>query len=213
MSGSADIRSVIRRSDATVLLRVELSNGEDRETVEFVLLDELFLQLDIKEGITDSETLSLLDMYAQVTAAYMSACASFAYVPSSLRALYLKLVRKGFSKEPSAHAIEMIRSHGFVDEDRIAHRRAELMLKKYWGRSKILLKLREEGFPDSVISDVSDMLCEVDFAENCARVIEKKFFVIPEDRKEKDRMYSSLKRLGYSAADIKNALRMLSKSE
>ena len=210
MSGSARIRSLTRRGDATVLLSVEVSRADEHEAVEFILLDELFLSLDLKVGEIDEEMLYTLDRYSEVTAAYLSACMSFAYVQSSLGALYTKLVGKGFSKETSAEAIEIIRERGFVDEDAVAMRRAEIMVKKLWGRTRILRKLREEGFPDSAIEGVSEELYDVDFAEMCARVIEKKFSGVPEDRKEREKMFASLSRFGYSAGDIRSAVRLIS---
>ncbi len=213
MSVSAEIRSLTRRGDASVIISVELSNGQEHESVEFILLDELFLSLDVGVGEIDPEKLSMLDIYSEATAAFFSACSSFAYVPSSLRALYQKLIGKGFSRDASSMAIDIVRDRGFVDEMSIAHRRAELMLKKLWGRQRILRKLREEGFPDHALEYVSSFLEDVDFAERCECVIEKKFDGVPEDRQERDRMYASLSRLGYSLADIKRAIASISEKK
>lgn len=209
MTGSAIVKGIARRGDSTVLVTVEVSNSSGQEGVEFILLDELFLLLDIEIGAEVGEALSDIDLYSQVTAAYSSALASFAYIPSSLRALYRKLIVKGFSKETSRAAIDIIRERGFVDEEDIAIRRAELMLEKLWGRSRILKKLCEEGFPGNVIERVSDSLDGVDFSESCKRVIEKKYTEIPEDRKERDKMYAALIRLGYSSSDIRKAISTL----
>lgn len=206
MSGSAIIKGIVRRGDSTCLLSVEVSNDSGRELVEFILIDELFLSLAIEIGDDVGDLLSEIDFYSQVTAAFSSACASFAYVPSSLKALYRKLIIKGFSKEASREAIEIVRERGFVDEEDIALRRAELMVEKLWGRGRILKKLYEEGFPSKVIEGVSDSLDEVDFAENCRRAIAKKYTPIPKERKERDKMYAALIRLGYSASDIREAI-------
>ena len=194
------------RGDSTYLVSVAVSNGEESEIVEFVLLDELFESLNIEVGDEIGNGLATLDHYSTVTAAYSSACLSFAYVQSSIKALYRKLIVKGFSKEASREAIDIVESRGFVDEENIAIRRAELMVEKLWGRSRILKKLYEEGFPASVIEGVAYELESVDFAENCRRVIEKKYRFIPDDRKERDKMYASLIRLGYSSADIRAAI-------
>jgi SOS response regulatory protein OraA/RecX len=127
-------------------------------------------------------------------------------VQSSLKALYRKLIVKGFSKEAGREAIEIVRLRGFVDEEDIALRRAELMVGKLWGRTRILKKLFEEGFPGKVIEHVSESLEDIDFAENCARAIEKKYSFIPKERQERDKMYAALIRLGYSSSDIKRAM-------
>ena len=145
MSGSAVIKGISQRGDSTYLLSVEVSNESGCEVVEFILLDELFEELLLDVGDEIAEELSLIDYNASVTAAYSSACASFAYVQSSIKALYRKLIVKGFSKEVSRDAIDIVRKRGFVDEEDIALRRAEIMIGKLWGRSRILKKLFEEG--------------------------------------------------------------------
>ncbi len=213
MRGSAIVKSISRRSDASYLMSVEVANESGSEIVEFILLDELFDSLDMEVGDEVSELLPTLDSYSDITAAFASACSSFAYVQASIKALYRKLISKGFSKETSREAIEIVRSRGFVDEQNIALRRAELMTEKLWGRSRILRKLFEEGFPEDVILNVSETLSEVDFARNCARVIEKKYSYLPEDRREREKMYASLSRLGYSSADIRKAMSLLKESE
>lgn len=206
MYKSAIVKGISRRGDSTYLVSVEVSNESGREVVEFVLLDELFEELMIEKGDEADDILPSIDFYSSVTAAYSSAISSFAYVQSSLKALYRKLIIKGFSKEASREAIEIVRTRGFVDEHDIAFRRAELMVEKLWGRSRILKKLYEEGFPSKVIESVSESLDEVDFSGNCARAIEKKYSCIPEDRQERDKMYASLIRLGYSSSDIRRAM-------
>ena len=213
MIGCATVKGIVRRGDSTYLVSIEVSNGGGSEAVEFILLDELFLSFDIEIGAEVGEMLSEIDFYSQVTAAYSSALASFAYVPSSLKALYRKLIVKGFSNEASREAVELIRERGFVDEEDIAVRRAELMLEKLWGRSRILKKLFEEGFPSEIIGRVSSSLDCVDFAEKCRCVIEKKYAAIPDERKERDKMYASLTRLGYSSADIRAAISQIRENE
>ena len=213
MLACAEITSIVRRGASTWLLSVEVSGGDKHESVEFLLLDELFLSLDVEVGEIDGDVLCEIDRCSEVTTAFMSACESFAYVPSSIRALYRKIVSKGYSRESSAEAIEIIRRRGFVDENAIALRRAELMVAKLWGRSRILHKLREEGFPDSALQRALVFLEDVDFVQNCARVIEKKFHCLPDDRCEREKIYASLSRLGYSLTDIKGAVKLLSENK
>jgi len=213
MSGSAVIKGISQRGDSTYLVSIDVANDSGRELVEFVLLEELLESLSIEIGDEIAEELSLIDYNASVTAAYSSACASFAYVQSSIKALYRKLIVKGFSKEVSRDAIDIVRKRGFVDEEDIALRRAEIMIGKLWGRSRILKKLFEEGFPGNVIEYVSESLDNVDFSENCQKAIAKKYQGIPIDRKERDKMYAFLIRLGYSSSDIRRAISQFSEKE
>lgn len=213
MSGSASVKSIIRRADTTFCVSVEVSNESGCECVEFVILDELLDGLGLDMGAIGEDELYELDRAADVTAAYMSACASFAYTQGSLKSLYRKLIQKGFSKESSSMAIDIVESRGFVDEDEIAARRAEIMLSKLWGRSRILKKLREEGFSDVVIKGALESIENTDFAENCAKVIEKKYSQVPMERRERDKMYASLARMGYSPSEIKKALSLIENKE
>ena len=213
MRGCASVKGIIRRADTTVCVSVEVSNESGCECVEFVILDELLDEIGLQMGAIDEDVLYELDRAADVTAAYMSACASFAYTQCSLKSLYRKLIQKGFSKESSSMAIDIVESRGFVDEDEIAARRAEIMLSKLWGRSRILKKLREEGFSDVVIRGAFESIENTDFAENCAKVIEKKYSQVPMERRERDKMYASLARMGYSPSEIKKALSLIENKE
>ena len=213
MRGCASVKGMIRRADTTVCVSVEVSNESGCECVEFVILDELLDDIGLQMGAIDEDALYELDRAADVTAAYMSACASFAYTQGSLKSLYRKLIQKGFSKESSSMAIDIVESRGFVDEDEIAARRAEIMLSKLWGRSRILKKLREEGFSDVVIRGAFESIENTDFAENCAKVIEKKYSQVPMERRERDKMYASLARMGYSPSEIKKALSLIENKE
>jgi regulatory protein len=213
MGGSASVKSIIRRTDTTFCVSVEVSNESGCECVEFVILEDLFDGSALDMGAIGENELYELDRTADVTAAYMSACASFAYTQGSLRSLYRKLIQKGFSKESSSMAIDIVESRGFVNEDDVAARRAEIMLSKLWGRSRILQKLREEGFSDVVIRGAIESIENTDFAENCAKVIEKRYPRIPEERYEREKMYASLVRMGYSSSDIKKALTLIENQE
>lgn len=213
MRGCASVKGFSRRADTTVCVSVEVSNQSGSECVEFVILDELLDGIELDMGAIGEDVLYEFDRAADVTAAYMSACASFAYTQGSLRSLYRKLIQKGFSKESSSMAIDIVESRGFVNEDDIAARRAEIMLSKLWGRSRILKKLREEGFPDGVIKGALEAIEYTDFAGNCAKVIEKKYPQIPEERHEREKMYASLVRMGYSSSDIKKALTLIENQE
>ena len=213
MLGCAIVKGIVRRGDSTVLVSVEVSNDCGREIVDFILLDTLFEELMIERGDEVGDILSSLDHYSSVTAAYSSALSSLAYVQSSLKALYRKLIIKGFAKDVSREAIDIIRERGFVDEEAIAIRRAELMVEKLWGRSRILKKLFEEGFPSEIIEKVSDSLDEVDFSERCASAIAKRYSCIPDDRRERDKMYAALMRLGYSSSDIREALSQIQEND
>ena len=197
--------------DERVILTISVSNPSGSEETEIVLLIEHFREMGLSVGMLDMEIMPELEYWSEVARAYFSACSSFAYTPSSLSTLRKKLIQKGFSKDIASDAIESVKSRGFVDEGQIALRRAQLCVDKRWGRSRVLMKLREEGFDEDSLGEARRFLATVNFAENCAALIKRKFGSIPEDRHERELMCASLSRMGYSAVEIRAALEIVKK--
>ena len=200
------ITSISASGGEKVTVGVLVSNPSGREEAEFVLMNDHAEELGLAVGMIDEELLPEIDYYAEVARAYSSACSSFAFSPSSLRSLSKKLIQKGFERDVVADAIEVFRGKGVINESELAIRRAQLLCEKLWGKGRILMKLREDGFEDGVISVAIASLDEVDFASNCAELIRKRFGAIPQNRQELDKMYASLSRMGFSSSDIKAAI-------
>ena len=205
MSGIV-LKEIRRRDDGTFLLSLEVGNEFGSEQIELVILEELFEDITIEKGNIDSDQLDALDKMAETTAAYRSALSSLGFVQSSHKALYRKLIAKGHSKQACEGAIELVREKGYINESSLAQRRAELMVEKHKGKSRIISKLYEEGFSEDALEDVKEYLLEVDFSASCAETIRRKYGEVPTDRREKEKMYASLMRAGFSGAEIKSAL-------
>ena len=203
------ITSISPLGSEKVTVRVTVANPSGSEKVEFSIIKVHSEQLGISVGEIEEELLPELEYYADVARAYSSACSSFAFSPSPLKALYKKLVQKGFERDVASDAIEVLKGSGAIDENEMAARRAQLLSEKLWGRSRILMKLREDGFEDGAISCAMSALNEVDFASNCAELIRKKFGSIPKERQELDKMYASLSRMGFSSSDIRAAMSLV----
>ena len=194
-------------------VRVLVSNPSGREESEFLVMNIHAEELSLAVGEIDESTITELEYYAEVAKAYSSACSSFAFVGGSYSALYKKLLGKGFPKDVSEDAIDCLRRTGVVREDEIALRRAQIFVEKRWGRIRIRAKLREEGFHDGSLSLAIEYLDEVDFASACAQHIEKKYGRLPTDERERRSMLVSLARMGYSSAEIREAMRILIKNK
>lgn len=207
--GRIEIISLWRTADGDVSLKILVENPSGRETVEFILLERICAEMRLEKGEIDSDTLEDIEGCAELSKAYRSACASFAYAPSSLRGLKRKLFSKGYSRDACEGAIAMLDSDGFVREDEIAARKAQICAGKLWGRNKIIAKLREEGFSDVAIEEADAALEEYDFDANCCTVIKKKYGAVPDDRREIEKMYAYLSRQGYSSAEIHKAIRLV----
>ena len=122
------IRSITPCGSEKKTVRVLVSNPAGREETEFVLMNIHVEDLELEVGEVDEELLPELEYYAEVSKAYNSACASFAFTPSSYSALYKKLLQKDFEKDVASDAIACLRETGFVKEDEIALRRARYLL-------------------------------------------------------------------------------------
>lgn len=204
------LREIRHRDDLTVLLTVDVGNESGSERVELVVLEELLDDVTLCIGEIQGESLDFLDKMAEATAAYRSALSSLGFVQSSHKALMRKILAKGHTREACERAIELVREKGYVDESSLATRRAELMVEKHKGKTMIMSKLYEEGFSEDALLDAREFLSEIDFAGVCANLIEKKYGDIPTDRKEREKMFASLMRAGFSSSEIKEALNNLS---
>ena len=203
------ITAITPSGSERVTVRVTVANPSGSESVEFLLLKSHSERLELAVGSIEEELLPELEYYAEVSRAHSSACSSYAFSPSPLKSLYKKLVQKGVQRDVAADAVEVLKDSGAINENEMAVRRAQLLSEKPWGRSRILMKLREDGFDDGAISYAMNGLDEVDFASNCADLIRKKFGGVPKDRQELDKMYASLSRLGFSSSDIRAAISLI----
>ena len=203
------ITALVPTGGDRVTVRIVISNPAGREEREFVILKSHAEKMCLSIGEIYDELIDEIEYFASVAKAYGSACASFAYTPSSYSALFNKLLAKGFPKDVSLDAIDSLRCSGFVDESDIALRRAQIFVSRRWGRTRIIMKLREEGFEDDSLTLTKNYLDSTDFAALCAEHICKKYGRVPEDEHSRKLMYASLSRMGYSLSNINEAIKLI----
>lgn len=209
LTHGARITAITPLGNERITVRVTVANQYGSESLEFVLMREHSEELGLKIGGIDEEVLPELEYYAEVARAYGSACASFAYTYASYAVLFQKLLQKGFAKDVAEDAIESVKLRGFVNEEEIAIRRSQVLAEKHWGRARIVMKLREEGFDGAAMYAVSCQLDGFDFVDSCAALIKKKYKSVPPDGHKKELMYASLMRMGFSSAEIRDAMKTL----
>ena len=203
------VRSLATVGNEKTVVRVSVSNPSGREDVEFTLMREHAEEMGIEIGRIAEEMLPELEYFAEVAKAYSSACSSFAYTYCSFAALRRKLLQKGFPKDVCDDAMECVKRRGFLNEDEIAVRRVQVLAEKRWGRQRIVAKLYEEGFDSKAMSAAHDQLDLMDFTQPCAELIRKKYGEVPADPHERELMFASLSRMGYSTSDIREAIKLL----
>lgn len=195
-----------------IMVRVKLESPHDREEKAYLvpleMLDNVKISIKNVPYEIDEEMLDELCRCDATAHALHRAYGIIAYGACSYKKLERKLREKGVEKDIAELAIGIVKDKGYIDEDYLARRICELCLKKYWGRSRILRKLREDGYCEDAIDNALEFLCTVDFAEQCADLIEKKYIEIPADRYEMQKMLSSVARFGYSGSEIREAIRI-----
>lgn len=203
-------RVVKTENEPYLSLYFDVSSGE-RTTKKVLLLDaSRYFELKLKKGEITREVYEALQNEAKNCAAYRRGIGLLAYGANSSRALERKLRQRGFDGESARAAVERLGEEGFIDESSDAVRFAESCVKKLLGERCIIARLREKGYGREAMSAAEEWLSEIDFTENCKKLIEKKFGVFPKGKKEAEKAISALVRQGYSLTQIKNALKDLS---
>lgn len=198
----------IRPSDEGETVTVTLLQGGERESVH--LLVEQYADLRLREGsITEGEAEAILEA-GRLCDAIRMGMRCLQYGDLSARRLTYKLSAKGVSREIATRAAEYLAEKGYIREDSAAVSRAAQSARKLWGPRRIREDLRANGFSPDAVEEAMESLAEVDFAENCAAVIRKKYRTLPADRAARQKMTAALMRLGYDADLIRTAARRVS---
>ena len=173
------------------------------ELMDLIKIDRKNIPFEINEEMLDA-----LVLYDATAHALHRAYGIISYGACSYSKLYRKLREKGVENDAAELAMNIVKDKGYIDENGLAERVCELALKKYWGRSRILRKLREDGYCEEAIEYAVEYLDEVNFAEQCAALIEKRYKKVPADRYEMQKMFASISRYGYSGSEIKEAVKI-----
>ncbi len=198
------------RSELLIGVRLESACGYEEKgyLVPLELLDSLNLRLADIPCLIDEVMLDGLCECDEIAHALHRAYGIISYGACSYRRLERKLFEKGVQHEIAKKAVEIVREKGYIDENYLALRACELCQKKFWGKSRILRKLRDDGYCDEAIEGALSHLDTVDFAEQCASLIEKRYLPLPSDRYEQQKIFASISRYGYSGSEIKEALKL-----
>lgn len=195
-------------------LYTEISAGENCERSKFTVSAEMFFELGFSVNFAGEKELSR-EKYEEITAlserhaARKKGLSILAFGDNTKKGLAGKLRAKGFSREAAEDAGEYLAAAGYINEPAsavmLAHDMAE---KKLYGARRIASALYEKGFSREAI-DAAAEETDVDFAEICARRIEKmggkRLFAAKET---KQKAVAALLRYGFSYDDIKEALKI-----
>ncbi len=193
---------------AEMLVLLLLENGEHQEQKSLVITTEQYCELNLVRGPITEAVYERIEEAAELCRALRSGESLLSYGANSVQALTRKLVGKGYKREVAAIAAERLADYGLIDEERDMQREVEKCLRKLWGAKRISAHLWSKGYAQETMKGLSNLLEEVDFAQNCAELIKKHYGEIPTDADEHRRMIASLSRYGYSIGEIREAIRL-----
>lgn len=181
--------------------RVRIGVGDGEDTARYSLSAATVQSLGLVRGLElDDE---VLDAIAHEDASYRCmkrALSLLSYGDNTRSALYMKLLRAGFSRDIAKSCIEECMRLGYIDERRQIERavlsEANRSLR---GRSYITKKLISKGYSSADISEVTDELIsrgELDFSASFELLCEKKGAATEEERR------ALLYKYGYRSGDF-----------
>ena len=171
-------------SGSVILCEIKICDEDCNEKRTYRLLPEQYKELRLAKGEISEDDLSNILDADELCRALRSGRASLAYSASSEAALKQKLRTKGFSARAAQAAVDRLTNENAITEEDDAAREAEKCLRKLWGQKRISAHLWSRGFASEAIAELSSVLEDVDFSENCAELIRKKYRTPPTDPTE-----------------------------
>ncbi len=176
---------------------------------EMLVSEEQYERFEIDEGemIDDKRFLSIREEMlfdnARRAAFSILSCGE-----NNKKSLIMKLQSKGFSYELCKNMAVYMEHRGYIDEKKQIGLLCDGYLKKKYGKIKIINELVTKGYlREDVTEYVQNELKDINFAENCAYIIENKFMPLPAvSSDEFKKIMGALMRYGYSFAEIKSGL-------
>ena len=194
-----------------VAISVLLAAGTRSEHRTLVISVSDYAVLKPRKGTVTEEEFEALEAAARLFAAMRCGEKLLAYGANTRLMLVRKIMRHGYSREESETAADRLSGFGLIDEEGDLQREVEKCLRKLWGEGRIRNHLYARGFSREAMETLPEILSEVDFPENCRRLIEKQYGALPQSGDEERRMIACLYRYGYRMDDIRTAVRMLRK--
>lgn len=206
-------RLTSQNAGSEVSVRILLENGEHREQKSLLLTMEQYCEIKPQKGIISEEMYDRLECASEFCRALRCGENLLSYGANSIQMLARKIAQRGFSREVALSAAQKLCEMGLIDEASDVRREVEKCLKKLWGAKRISTHLWSRGFAAESLSELPDLLAEVDFASNCAKLIQKHYGGVPMESNEFRRMTAGLSRYGYSFGEIKTAIKHLQESD
>ena len=194
-----------------VCVSFSISNGTDTQTERLVVSAATVADLRLTVGDCNEACFDAVLAAAQKHEATRRALSLLSFGRQSPKALVRKLVQKGIDREKATEAVKELIRRGYLSPRADAYAEATACVAKGWGRTRITSSLYEKGYAAPIVHEALDRLDDdgVDYVENCAALMRRRFPDRSTDPRERAKMYAALARYGYTSSDIREALRLL----
>lgn len=206
------IENVTRTPAGTSVFLLPLGGGG--EEVTLLLSEEFWKPLGYKAGteLTESEEEELKSR-EELSRAVSRTVKILSSSDHSRIQLLRKLKMHGFEGEAAERAADYAEAHGYINENRQAERAAEYFVRhKYWGRKRIAAELLMRGYRKSAVVHAAETIDEDTYMASLHVMMDRKY-KLASSREERERLFASLSRLGYSLSEIKLAEKDLENEE
>lgn len=178
---------------------------------EMLVSNEQYERFDIEEGeIIDDEHFLKIREEMLFDNARRAAFSILSCGENNKKSLIMKLQKKGYSYELCKNMAIYMEHRGFIDEKKQIAMLFDNYLRKKFGKLKIINELVTKGYQrEDVLEYAQAELSKVNFAENCAFIIENKYFPLPRVADEVKKMMGALMQYGYNIVDIKEAIKLV----
>ena len=180
---------------------VSLSNGEE------ILLDkdicaENSLMAEMEIGTEYLDNLKFQSDYARAKSRALWYLDRMDY---SEKALYEKLVLKGFDKKASSAVIAKLLELGLINDRRYGERLAEKLLSQGNSKRAAMQKMYAKGLPYDLCRELLENN-EIDEEAQILSLIEKKYSSKLTEKENHPKVYAALPRRGFSYSAVSAAL-------
>ena len=202
------IISLTPRGEDCVAVTFLVSQGENEDFETFVISRGRFRQMKLSTGEATAGIYDEVSYYDKLHSACKTAMNLLAYGDRSRKKLVSKLRTKGIQSDIAEEAADELEARGYLNDTANATREAERAVRKLWGKRRISASLYEKGYGEASVRKAIYALedSEIDFVENCAKLISEKYDLIPTDPKEKAKLFSAMTRYGYTSSEINSAI-------
>ena len=190
-----------------VVMALPTSAGGKPQRISLHLLVEQYAELGVQAGEISTEVADAILDAGRLCDAIRRGIVMLGYGDQSARRLSNKLTAKGVDRETASRAVAYLTERGYIREESTVALRARQGVNKGWGERRIWEDLFAHGFAREVVEEAMAELSDVDWEENCAALIQKKYREIPHERSDLQKLVAAMMRLGYDADTVKAALR------